>query len=621
MANAVLVAVSNHNLEFNKHDISTTVTMTLPLAIVEEIDRWLRLDRNPATRHAVASDFKLAQSGSRDAVTRLSSIFSSKLEFGTAGLRGAMGPGTSRLNDLTVIQAVQGIAAYLRHELGNTRPQVVIGYDGRHNSSRFAQRSASVLRHAGVEVLLFPNPTPTPMVPFAVRHLHLDAGIMVTASHNPKNDNGVKVYGCNGAQIISPVDELIAAAIEKHRSDVADGAWSDQWKQCRDPTSMVVPAYFSSLAELAVRHVRTVQESNLHITYTAMHGVGGQFAVRSMCEVFGLPAERLHVVTEQFSPDPEFSTVKFPNPEEGKESLDLALQTADRTQSSLILANDPDADRLAVAERQSDGKWKLFTGDELGAVLGWWCLEQAKATWGQVDENVVMLSSAVSSNILGAMAKREGFRHVTTLTGFKWMGSHAATLTQRDARTKIVFAYEEAIGFMIGSRVFDKDGITAAGVIVALASSLARDGQTLTTALGHIYAKYGYHATSNSYMISPRPATTLAIFERLSSTHPRTVANVAVTRVRDLISGADTGEPSGRATLPTSRASPMITLWFANGVVVTVRGSGTEPKVKWYAEQTSKDPIDKGALNDFVAGVVEELLQPTTHNLSRRSNL
>ena len=658
--------------------------LKMDAVLKSQCERWLRLDRNPATRGAVAALLSSASSGGADGPIRrsseaaLRSMFGSKLEFGTAGLRGRMGPGTARMNDVTVIQAAQGVAKYLtlRHRgaTGPTAttsappppssrppPAVVIGYDGRHNSQRFAELSANVFVDWGLKVYMFPSTTPTPFVPFAIRRLSLDAGIMVTASHNPKQDNGYKVYAANGAQIIAPIDSAIAEAIDQEADHIAESAWADasSWpagKVVVLPSATVIEPYFDSLRRMHCAPLTPPVSSTpppLRIVYTAMHGVGGPWTRRAVCDTLGFPSSHFFIVERQFLPDPEFSTVTFPNPEEGKESLDLALQHAKQTDSHLILANDPDADRLAAAERGGSASpdWKVFTGDELGALLGWWCFGRAKLS-GIPPSRMVMLSSAVSSSFLATMARAEGFHHETTLTGFKWMGSRSAEIlaanssrNAADAR-EVIFAFEEAIGFMCGSRVLDKDGVTAAAVLAQLAVAVYARGSTLAATLSQLYERYGYHGTNNSYVVSPSPQTTVALFADLSDHHPSTVAGVRVADIRELVKrGTDSRNMKlngGRATLPMSKASPMITYYFANGVTLTLRGSGTEPKIKWYSEvvaaprsaaagtndasagdgsSSSVVAHRKAALVEFVSRAVDELLQPTSRKLKPRASL
>ena len=581
------------------------------------VDQWLAWDRNPATRAAIES---LAAKG--DAVT-LRRLLASRMEFGTAGLRAAMGPGNAQMNDLTIVQTAQGLASYLRQQFSEddlSKRGVVVGYDARHNSSRFARLSANVFLNAGIRTRLFRQIVCTPFVPFSVLRYKCVAGVVVTASHNPKEDNGYKVYWENGAQIISPHDSGIAKSIEEHLEPLAS-SWIET-SGAEDPFDDVWGAYFESLAAEVVRHKALNAASALKFTYTAMHGVGTQFAVKSLA-VFGVPSENIVLVKEQIEPDPDFPTVPFPNPEEGKSALNLAMKAADASGSTIILANDPDADRLAVAEKDTiAGTWRVFTGNHLGALLGWWAVEVTKAS-GHDLSKCCMTSSAVSSMILRTMSKSEGFHFEETLTGFKWMGSRSRAL--QHAGYTPIFSFEEAIGFMVGSRVFDKDGVTAAGVMVELANACHRHQRTLSQQLEAIYQQYGYHYSFNSYVVSKDASKTSAMFETMrhldNGGYHRAIGGVRVVSVRDLTIGLDTSKPDKKATLPSSKASPMITYYFENGVSLTIRGSGTEPKIKWYSELITPKPNQQAELEQFVNTAVEALVRNTLYGFARRSNL
>jgi phosphoglucomutase / phosphopentomutase len=581
-----------------------------PEQLKAAVDLWFSWDKNDTTIREVQGLVALNNNAT------LQKLFGSRMEFGTAGLRAAMGAGTSQMNDVTVIQAAQGLAAYLKTQFTAsdlTDRGIVIGNDARHNSSRFARLSANVFLAKGIKTYLFPDIVCTPYVPFTVRRRGCVAGVMVTASHNPKQDNGYKVYWSNGAQIIGPHDSGIAKCIEENLNPQTT-SWETQ-PGAIDPTEDTAAAYFESLAELCL-HKDVALKSTTKFTYTAMHGVGTRFATRSL-STFGVRPENIVYVKEQVEPDPEFPTVAFPNPEEGKSALNLAFATADAHNSRVILANDPDADRLAVAERQEDGAWRVFTGNHIGALFGWWALERYKRSGKIVDSNVAMVSSAVSSMILRSMAQQEGFTFEETLTGFKWMGSRSEIL-EREQHKTVLFAFEEAIGFMFGTRVFDKDGITAAAVMADMVHDLElnENGKRLSTKLEDIYRQYGFHASYNSYVVSKDSAKTRVMFDSmrtlgLDGGYPSTVAGVAVTSIRDLSVGLDTSRPDGLALLPSSAVSPMITFYFENKSVLTIRGSGTEPKIKWYAEMISTNGAScEAELVEFVTAAVGELMRP-----------
>ncbi|XP_054460372.1 phosphoglucomutase-2 [Anoplopoma fimbria] len=592
----------------------------------EAVRQWLQYDKNPKT-------VSMVQDLLRDrAVEALKKCFTSRMEFGTAGLRAAMGPGTSCMNDLTIIQTTQGFCRYLEENVDNLKERgVVIGYDARAHppsggsSKRFASLAAAVFIGRGVPVHLFSGIIPTPFVPFTVSHLGLCAGIMVTASHNPKQDNGYKVYWENGAQIVSPHDKGIAKAIEENLEP-----WAESWSTeealksllLKDPYQDIHTQYFKAIQKHC--HHRDINKSSeVKIVHTSVHGVGHTF-VQSAFKAFDLHPP--YAVEEQKDPDPEFPTVKYPNPEEGEGVLTLSFALAEREKATVVLANDPDADRLAIAEKQESGQWRVFTGNELGALLGWWMFRCWK---GQNPEaaavkNLYMLSSTVSSKILRAIALKEGFHFEETLTGFKWMGNRARDLL--DNGKTVLFAFEEAIGYMCSPSVLDKDGVSAAAIAGEMISYLATKSLSLSQQVTTIYEEYGYHISKNSYFICHDQDVIRGLFERLRSyggqkdSYPTACGGFSISAVRDLTTGYDSNQPDNKAVLPTSSSSQMITFTFSNGGVATMRTSGTEPKIKYYTELCAAPGNSdvkhlKKELDDLVDAIVENFFEPEKNKL------
>ena len=333
---------------------------------------------------------------------------------------------------------------------------------------------------------------------------------------------------------------------------------------------------------------------------------------------------------QQRDPDPEFSTVDFPNPEEGASALDLSIGKANSEGAKYILANDPDADRLGVAQQIKDGSWRILSGNEIGALLGWWILKNFKEKCPEIPlRKVHLLASTVSSKILNTIARKEGINFTETLTGFKHMGNKADSLIKEGE--VVLFAYEEAIGFMCGTEVLDKDGVSAAVVVTELIRALEREGLLLTDQLDIIYREYGYHYSINSYYLCYDPAVTERIFNRLrrfsgdessDCSYPSVLCGgrLKVTAVRDLTTGYDSSAADKRATLPVSSSSQMVTFWLENGVVITLRTSGTEPKLKYYTEYcappSSTDwDLLQAELRDIVSQAVVELVQPAVHGI------
>jgi phosphomannomutase len=613
-----------------------------------------------------------------------------RISFGTAGLRGPMVPGPLGMNDLVVVQAAQGLAKYCLEQhhrqdstlsasslssssTGENKLCAVVGYDHRANPSlhlsslSFALLTALVFIEAGMECFLLDGFVATPLVPFALSQLQggtssssasilpwkAVVGIMITASHNPKQDAGYKVYWNDGCQIRSPVDQGIAASIQRNLRPWKD--YRETWK-CRhqsdttsdnncDPclglsrkkeTQEMIQAYFAAIkvsglyTGQAQKHFNSIVHAP-KFCYTAMHGVGHHFAKTCFQQTFGLPP--FESVPEQQEPDPSFPTVAFPNPEE-RGALDLAMQHAQRHNCNIVLANDPDADRLAVAEYDpTSKKWTTFTGDQIGVMLGHWLWTQLGSSKQDDSRPVSMCMSTVSSKMLAEIGRREGFHVEETLTGFKWIGSRAASL-QTSEGYRNIFCYEEAIGFCCGNVIFDKDGITACAVLAELALHVyGEKRQMLTEHMQSLYDTYGEFLSHNGYFFLPRdrdPAIiSTAIFSHITNQgryDRKTVgSSYEIESIRDLgHPGYDSTTSDKKPTLPTSKSSPMLTLRFTNGCVAQFRSSGTEPKFKYYVELRGKPGVARSTVQDELdqmsAVLLEELLQPVKHGLTRAAS-
>ncbi|XP_037276875.1 phosphoglucomutase 2 [Rhipicephalus microplus] len=594
------------------------------MSVTQKVAEWLKWDKNETSRKQIEHLQQIGDTG------QLQRLLLTRLQFGTAGLRGVMGPGYAAMNDLVIIQTSQGVAKYVEATLPEAKQKgVAVSFDGRYNSHRFAQLVAVAFLQLNIPVRLFSKVTPTPFIPFTVLHLGSSAGVMVTASHNPKDDNGYKVYWNNGTQVIAPHDSGIQASIEKNLEPWPK-AWDiDQIKTnplCTDPLEEASKKYFDIIASNI--YDRSLNENcGLTFTFTSMHGVGHPYMVKAF-EACGF--KHYVSVKEQMDPDPEFPTVKFPNPEEGKSSLDLSFLTAEKANSRVILANDPDADRLAVAEKQSSGEWKVFTGNEIGGLLGWWLWRCYRIKNPNTPaENVYMISSTVSSKILSSIAAKEGFKFVETLTGFKWMGNKTCELMK--AGKTVLLAFEEAIGYMCGTAVIDKDGVSAAMHVAQMAAYLETQKLTLTEQLNVLFDTYGYHVSNNSYYICHHQPTIQKMFERLRNysgkdTYPRKIGTYTIKNIRDLTTGYDDTQPNKKAILPTSKSSQMITFYLDNGCVITIRTSGTEPKIKYYSELCLKPGADRKSwkkfddeLSHIISLMVQEFYQPELNGLKPRA--
>ena len=550
--------------------------MTIVPTVEQLADEWLRLDGDPQTHNEIQNLLE------KKDIPELEKRLRKRIGFGTAGLRGTMQAGFSAINSLTVVQTSQGLAEYLLTVQENVRSRgVVIGRDARHHSEDFARLSASVFTAKGIRVWWFEDLAHTPLVPFGVCELGAAAGIMITASHNPPQDNGYKVYWENGCQITSPHDAGISAAIEKNLEPIVTinpKSVDNSIAQAESVDAQVRTSYHRIVDYLVGSDPNYDFSYAPRFVYTPMHGVGLPAMIQAM-QGLGLE-ENMKVVPAQEKPDPDFPTVKFPNPEE-KGALNEAIKIADGHSINIILANDPDADRFAAAEKV-DGSWYQFTGNDVGALLASYIL--SKHPSGEKREKVVMLSSTVSSRMLSVMAKAEGFRYAETLTGFKWLGNRAKDFLKEGLEP--VFAFEEALGYMIPSIVPDKDGVSAATQFLVAASYWAAKGDSPYTKLQKLYFKYGFFAEANTYLICP-PQKIAAVFERiisLESPYPQQLGGQKIKYWRDLTRGYDSATSDHVPLLPVSSTSQMLTAELENGVRLTVRGSGTEPKIKIYIE-------------------------------------
>ena len=520
--------------------------------LVRRARDWVAADPDPATRSQLEAVLAAVDGGDRAAEADLADRFDGTLEFGTAGLRGALGAGPNRMNRVVVLRAAAGLAAYLRDQGAPDGAPVVVGYDARHDSDVFARDTAEVMAGAGLRALLLPRPLPTPLLAFAIRDLGCVAGVMVTASHNPPQDNGYKVYLGDGSQIVPPADAAIAEQI------AAVGAVADLPRGAEGDVEVlgdeVLDRYLDGVVALAPDGPR-----DLSIAYTPLHGVGGSTVVEALARAgFSEP----HVATTQAEPDPDFPTVAFPNPEEPG-AMDLVIARAEEVGADLVVANDPDADRCAVALPGPHG-WQVLRGDEVGALL-------AHHLMGLGREGV-WATSIVSSSLLGTMAASAGQEHAETLTGFKWIGRVPG----------LAFGYEEALGYCVDpAQVRDKDGISALLLVCDLAAREKAAGRTLRDVLDDLARTHGLHATDQLSVRMQDLAAIPAVVDRLRQHPPTSLGGLAVERVDDLALGS--------ADLPPTNGLRLV---LAEGARVVVRPSGTEPKLKCYLEVVV--PVEPG---------------------------
>jgi phosphomannomutase len=525
---------------------------------------WLSQDPDPETRA------ELQELIDTNDVSALTSRFHTRLEFGTAGLRGELGAGPNRMNRVLVAQTAAGLGNYLLKQ--NSKASVVIGFDGRVNSDVFAKDSAEVLSGMGIEVLLLDEMGPTPLVSFATRHLNMSAGIMVTASHNPPRDNGYKVYlggDFNGSQIISPVDNQIADEITK----VSQTQTFDSLPKSAD-YKLIGSEIRAEYLKSALLAGGKSDGTELKIVYTPMHGVGWS-AIEPLFEASG--SEALIPVPEQVEPDGNFPTVAFPNPEE-KGALDLAMALAESQDADLIIANDPDADRVALA-LPTDSGWQRLTGDQVGLILADEIASKAKSG--------TLACSIVSSSVLSKVAEHYGLDFKATLTGFKWISKIP----------NLIFGYEEALGYCIDpDHVADKDGVSAALLLANIARREKAAGRTLWDLLDDLGTRYGFYSTGQ---ISIRVSDLSIIGKAMQSIRtapPKELAGLSASFTDMSLGSQD--------LMPTDG----LRFDLADGRRVIIRPSGTEPKLKCYLEAVSDSKNGAKALLDSLEQSCRELL-------------
>jgi len=582
---------------------------------------WLADDPDPATRAELADLLERAVGDGAEvtgAAADLADRFAGSLQFGTAGLRGELGAGPNRMNRAVVLRAAAGLVGFL---VQRGARGIVVGFDARHRSADFARDTARVASAAGLRAVLLPRPLPTPVLAFAVRHLGVDAGVMVTASHNPAPDNGYKIYLGDGSQLVSPDDAVVAARIAEV-GPVSSIAADDAHVEVPDIDVPDLDAPDLPAADLDAPDVERTGSgtgllaaytdrvaglvgacgpgrAGLRVVHTSVHGVGGPvFAAAAVAAGFAPPLQ----VPEQARPDPDFPTTPFPNPEEAG-VLDLALDLARRTAADLVVANDPDADRCAVAipDPTAPGAWRRLTGDEVGVLLASRLVGEAGPLAGVDPARTVFARTIVSSTWLDSIAAAHGVEVVRTLTGFKWL-----------ARVpRLRYAYEEALGYCVDpDGVADKDGISAALLVLDLAARLAADGATLADALDDLTRAHGVHATGQLSIRVADLAERDVALQRLRDAAPTALGGLDVTGSDDLAQPTD-GLP------PT----PGLRLWLCgdgglrgNGGTrawVVVRPSGTERKLKCYLEVVVPDAGDLVAARSSaglsLAAVTDEL--------------
>ena len=541
--------------------------MTQLETLIQQARNWI--DQDPDAETVAELEKLISESDEAGLAER----FGQRIGFGTAGLRGLLGAGPNRMNRVLVAQAAAGISKYLKENFDD--PSVVIGYDARKNSDVFAKDSAQIFAGFGIRAFLFPELAATPLVAYAVRNLGASAGVMVTASHNPPGDNGYKVYDFSGSQIISPMDAEIAKHIDEFAKSGSVAALTRSESFVEVPTS-VRTGYSQSVSGLLNKHS---ERKSIKIVYSAMHGVGASF-IQEIFKLSGL-AEPAQVLSQQ-QPDCKFPTVAFPNPEEPG-AMDESLATAEDQQADLVLVNDPDADRLAVAFKKADGGYQQLTGDQLGLILG----EEMASRASREGRTGSLACSIVSSSALSKVAEHYGFGFEQTLTGFKWVSRVP----------NLIFGYEEALGYCVDwGQVRDKDGLSAALIVADIASALANQGYTLGDQLDKLMQRYGYFATGQISIRVTDLNVISDLMNKLRTNPPTQIAGVAAV-FEDMNQGS--------SSLPATDA---LRFKLQDGRTVIVRPSGTEPKLKCYLQAVSDNEAQSKKLLAELEAAMRQVL-------------
>ncbi|URM15460.1 phospho-sugar mutase [Vibrio splendidus] len=543
---------------------------------MQDAMNWLARDPDPRTREELQH---LIDEGMHD---ELEDRFTQRLEFGTAGLRGKVGCGPNRMNRLVIQETATGLGHYLIEHVANASIRgVVVGYDGRLDSKQFAIDTASVLTALGIKVYLTSDVAATPIVAFGIEHFNAAAAVVVTASHNPPEYNGFKVYWENGAQIIPPHDAGIASEIDiASTKPIPLMSLSDAETQGK--LVWLTEGYYQTYRAAINQSPyvsKEIESANTTITYTAMHGVGAKMA-EDLLHDAGF--HKVFSVAEQREPDGNFPTVNFPNPEE-KGAMDLVVNLAKSVDADIACANDPDADRFAVAvrtddtARTDDASYKMLTGDQVGVLFAHYLLSKPHT------KNQLVGNSIVSSTLLEKVAQSHGATYFQTLTGFKWLANIGMQL--EDEQNEFLFAYEEALGYTIGTQVRDKDGLSAIVVFAQLVEELKSQGRTVWDLLAQISFEHGVHTNAQrSIALDPDSPS---IGSKLRAAQPKAINGVAISVIEDLQSSLRfvIGGNTEAINLPSS---DVLIYHLEDGTRIIVRPSGTEPKVKVYYETVTK---------------------------------
>jgi phosphoglucomutase len=569
-------------------------------AIQEKVDLWLKGNYDQATKDEIT---RLQQENPAE----LTESFYRNLEFGTGGLRGIMGVGTNRINKYTIGMATQGYSNYLKKSFANQEVRVAIAHDSRNNSRFFAETTANIFAANGIKVFLFQSLRPTPELSFAIRHLHCQGGVVCTASHNPKEYNGYKAYWNDGGQLVPPHDHNVITEVEKIAS-VDAVKWSGGEANITMIGKDIDEAYIGMVRDLSVYPEIIEKQHNLRIVYTPIHGTGIKL-VPEVLQRFGF--SNVHVVDEQATPDGNFPTVIYPNPEES-EAMSIGLRKAKQIDADILLGTDPDADRVGIGTKDKNGNWVLLNGNQTAA-LAFNYLMEARKVKGIAGSNDMVVKTIVTTDLIDEIAKGYGVTCYNVLTGFKWI---AELIKEKEATENYVIGGEESYGLMIGSRIRDKDAVSAVAMLCEMAAYEKNKGRSLYDKLIELYVQYGFYRESLISITKKGMNGQKEIADMMTTyrNNPPAVINgsqVIQLLDYDLNTGKNlvTGE-EWTISLPQSNVLQFI---LADGSKISARPSGTEPKIKFYFSVHGHLPDAAGydavleQLNARIDGIIQDL--------------
>jgi phosphoglucomutase len=544
--------------------------------ILEKANAWLQGNYDTDVKQAIQ---KLLDD---KAYTELTDSFYRDLEFGTGGLRGLMGPGSNRVNKYTIGAATQGLANYLNKTYPNQKIKVAIAHDSRNNSDVFANITADVFSANGIHVYFFQALRPTPELSFAIRHLGCKSGVMLTASHNPKEYNGYKAYGADGGQFVSPEDKAVLSEVAAI-SSIDDVKFTRVAENVELIGEEIDQLYLDKITELSVSPEAIQRQKDLKIVYSPIHGTGITLVPKALKQ-FGF--ENVILVDEQSTPDGNFPTVVYPNPEE-KEALTLALKKAQETDADLVMATDPDADRVGIAVKNAENEFILLNGNQTGSLL----INYLLTAWqekGKLTGNEYIVKTIVTSYLLDAIAAEKGVKCYNTLTGFKYIGE---LMTQFEGKQTFIGGGEESYGYLIGELVRDKDAVVSAAFIAEMTAFYKDKGSSLFEALIDTYLQYGFYKEKLISITKKGKSGAeeiVAMIEKFRTNPPATLGGSKVVTLKDYGKQVETDLATGTTQTIELPKSDVLQFITEDGSIISARPSGTEPKIKFYCSVNTK---------------------------------